>query len=372
MRSPDMSRNIAKRMRELHDGIELLPEERSVGPNVWLNWDKWLDRLEKVATWIDRQLLSPDNERLSAHEPWRRRGYVFGAPWPQFKRALMKYREFVHSQSGGDENIMNHLIFAHNDTQYGNILRMMPTHQSPLLLPANEHKQLVVIDFEYASPNVRGLEFANHFTEWCYNYHDEEKPWRCNTENYPKPEEQARFIQAYLMHRSYVPGTVAACLNNPSTTSTPQGHLPKSPRIPPLVLDDLSPAIANTINSFDADTIQLMNETRLWRPANSAQWSAWGVVQAKIPGMEEGLPLSIHEHAANEGSPMNEHQAASTVKLNADDNMESGDEEEFDYLAYAQDRALLFWADLYIMGIVEENELPADMIERIKAKIIGF
>lgn len=40
---------------------------------------------------------------------------------------------------------------------------MIPTHQSPLLLPANEHKQLVVIDFEYASPNVRGLEFANHF-----------------------------------------------------------------------------------------------------------------------------------------------------------------------------------------------------------------
>lgn len=32
-----------------------------------------------------------------------------------------------------------------------------------MLLPANEHKQLVVIDFEYASANVPGLEFANHF-----------------------------------------------------------------------------------------------------------------------------------------------------------------------------------------------------------------
>lgn len=29
--------------------------------------------------------------------------------------------------------------------------------------PANVHKRLVVIDFEYANANVPGLEFANHF-----------------------------------------------------------------------------------------------------------------------------------------------------------------------------------------------------------------
>lgn len=31
------------------------------------------------------------------------------------------------------------------------------------MLPANQHKQLVVIDFEYANANVPGLEFSNHF-----------------------------------------------------------------------------------------------------------------------------------------------------------------------------------------------------------------
>lgn len=40
---------------------------------------------------------------------------------------------------------------------------MMPEGESPLLLPANHHKQLVVIDFEYANANVPGMEFANHF-----------------------------------------------------------------------------------------------------------------------------------------------------------------------------------------------------------------
>jgi len=49
-------------------------------------------------------------------------------------------------------------------TQYGNLLRLMPDDQaSPLLIPANEHKRLVVIDFEYANANTPGLEFANHF-----------------------------------------------------------------------------------------------------------------------------------------------------------------------------------------------------------------
>lgn len=40
---------------------------------------------------------------------------------------------------------------------------MEPSHESPLLRPENVHKQLVVIDFEYASANTPGIEFANHF-----------------------------------------------------------------------------------------------------------------------------------------------------------------------------------------------------------------
>lgn len=44
---------------------------------------------------------------------------------------------------------------------------MVPEGESPLLLPANKHKQLVVIDFEYANANLPGLEFANHFVRIC-------------------------------------------------------------------------------------------------------------------------------------------------------------------------------------------------------------
>jgi choline kinase len=45
---------------------------------------------------------------------------------------------------------------------------MVPEGESPLLLPANKHKQLVVIDFEYSNANLPGLEFANHFVSSCF------------------------------------------------------------------------------------------------------------------------------------------------------------------------------------------------------------
>lgn len=56
-------------------------------------------------------------------------------------------------------------------TQYGNILRMTPSGESPLLTAANQHKQLQVIDFEYANANMVGLEFANHFVRTSHNIH---------------------------------------------------------------------------------------------------------------------------------------------------------------------------------------------------------
>ncbi len=47
---------------------------------------------------------------------------------------------------------------------------------------------------------------------------------------------------------------------------------------------------------------------------------------------------------------------------------ESGEEEheDFDYLAYAQDRAMFFWGDCVQMGLVKMEELPEQMRNRIK------
>jgi len=105
------SRQIAKRMRELHDGIELLEEERDAGPFVWRNWDSWLDRAEKIVTYIDEQIVSDQ----PVDEMFKKRGYVCGTNWQLFKRTVGRYRSWLDEQYGGAAKLRQQLVFAHND-----------------------------------------------------------------------------------------------------------------------------------------------------------------------------------------------------------------------------------------------------------------
>ncbi|KAI9370980.1 kinase-like domain-containing protein [Aspergillus egyptiacus] len=355
LRDPSTMRQIAKRMRELHDGIELLEEEREGGPMVFHNWDKWVDRCEQVISWVDKEIKSANNESKAASEPWRRRGYVCGVPWPTFRKAVEDYRKWLVVNSGGVHEIKRQLVFGHNDTQYGNLLRMEPSQQSPLLLPQNEHKQLVVIDFEYASANTPGLEFANHFTEWCYNYHDEKRPWACNNLLYPTPEQQRQFVTAYLTHRPGLGGRAS-----PSITPLIHPLSSSTSTMAPLDLDadtELGPPrfpdIERTYqDSLEAETEFLVQQTRLWRVLNSAQWVAWGIVQAKVPGMD-----------GNE-----DEEPPSTPPIDSD----VDESDEFDYLAYAQDRAVFFWADLVSLGFIQLEQLPRPLAEKVESRIIDY
>ncbi|PGH02798.1 choline kinase [Blastomyces parvus] len=395
LRNPETFKQIAKRMRELHDGIELLPEEREGGPFIWKNWDKWVERCERVASWLDGEIKSAQNQSKLETEPWRRHGFVCGAPWPKFRKLVESYRKWLDTCYGGASEINKQLVFAHNDTQYGNLLRLEPSGESPLLLPANEHKQLVVIDFEYASANTRGLEFCNHFTEWCYNYHDPERSWACNTKWYPTPEEQAQFIRAYLKHRPRIfhppetqstPSSSAASMSAVSSTApTPVFHAShsNSPRISPFMLDTQVPPFPTSSSqdhehaeqALDLEVRRLLRETRLWRAANSAQWVAWGIVQAKVSGMEEAL-ATLSATVEEELGAAGEETKSDTTELDrrSEQSGDTIDEPagEFDYLAYAQDRALFFWADVLSLGLIKEADLPPDMAQRIKGHIIGY
>ncbi|EEH15977.2 hypothetical protein PABG_06064 [Paracoccidioides brasiliensis Pb03] len=404
IRNPETSKQIAKRMRELHDGIELLPEETEGGPSIWKNWDKWVERCKQVASWLDREIMSSHNQSKSETECWRRQGFVCGSPWPKFRKAVDAYRKWLVNFYGGTAAINQQLIFAHNDTQYGNLLRLEPSGESPLLLPPNEHKQLVVIDFEYASANTRGLEFCNHFTEWCYNYHDPDRPWACNTKWYPTPEEQERFVRAYLNHRPHIiqqterrdtqsaPTSVPDTSTSSSAAGTPvYATHSNSPRLSPFMLDSQDSLIQPSSRqdndradqALDLEIRRLLRETLLWRAANSAQWVAWGIVQAKVTGMEEALAAAAAsasaastttEKQAPEAMAEMEETSAAESNDASDQLSEIADEHtgEFDYLAYAQDRALFFWADMLSLGLIKESELPTDMAERIKGHVIGY
>ncbi|EME47978.1 hypothetical protein DOTSEDRAFT_42271 [Dothistroma septosporum NZE10] len=379
LRDPATSRQIAKRMRELHEGIELLDQERSEGAFVWRNWDKWFQRAERIVTWMDDQVKAlPEHAKPTGQQAWMRRGFICGVPWAQFKEVVAKYRMWLKAQYGGSKEVREQLVFAHNDTQYGNILRMTPSGESPLLLPANTHKQLVVIDFEYANANTRGLEFANHFTEWCYNYHDERKPYAFNSAWYPTPEEQDRFLRAYVSHRpqdglstpKMGPSTPSSDASTPpvkrATSSISDFML--DARQPPGHRHNAAKEEESTKAAEDLEIARLADETRIWRLANTAQWVAWGIVQAKVPGMPDFDPDSPTSELTDGTEPEDllGERAEEYRQLAEEQAGEEEEDEEFDYLGYAQHRALFFWGDAVQMGFVRSEDLPEETRSKLK------
>jgi choline kinase len=143
---------------------------------------------------------------------------------------------------------------------------------------------------------------------------------------------------------------------------------------------------------------RLMAETKLWRLANSAMWVAWGIVQAHVPGLpdfdaEDKKPKNgNNEHAAELESATLEMRAEAEAEKEEQKNgavsseqfagkkdndigtdaeqdadiFKPQDEEEFDYLAYAQDRAMFLWGDAVGMGLIKAEELPKEVQEKVK------
>jgi choline kinase len=140
-----------------------------------------------------------------------------------------------------------------------------------------------------------------------------------------------------------------------------------------------------------------MAETKLWRIANSAMWVAWGIVQAHVPGLPDfdaldgavdgttenstaaaldGATADIRAEAEAEknqdpavSSKETEPKEKAKPELQLDqdtDLYKAQEDEEFDYLAYAQDRAMFVWGDLVGMGLVKKEELPETLRNRMK------
>lgn len=256
--------------------------------------------------------------------------------------------------------------------------------------PENEHKQLIVIDFEYAAANLPGLEFANHFTEWAYNYHDATASHACNTRLYPTPEAQHQFLKTYVEHRTkFHPSTAAAGQDDvtPSATpvATPNGGPTSTSSIVEFMLDARVPPGGWKEEERRATELgeekirELAREARLWRAMNSAQWVAWGIVQAKIAGfpVNEAPPAaqgpaaaaSMGETGDAPAAPVSPVDSEGTVTAEENGSAQAGqggEEEGFDYLSYAHDRALFFWGDCVQMGLVKLEELPEGLRERVK------
>jgi choline kinase len=147
---------------------------------------------------------------------------------------------------------------------------------------------------------------------------------------------------------------------------------------------------------IENEVTRLQHETRLWRLANSAQWVMWGVLKAKVPdlpdfddptqsaavaagphtsqiSMSSGtLPTMQSPIKEEEGSDPMDAEAKHLVEEIHDrrpDVAEEGDDEdteEFDYLGYTWERAMFFWGDAVVLGLVKKEDLPEDVRKNLK------
>lgn len=153
------------------------------------------------------------------------------------------------------------------------------------------HKtQIIVVDFEYASPNPAAFDIANHFHEWTADYHGP-TPHVLNPSRYPTHAQRRTFLAAYLEHR--------ATAVKPHARASVEEHAP--------VFSDLSPAVR------ERKLVALEKAVSAWSPASHAMWALWGLVQAREAVLE------------NVAQP------------------------EFDYVGYARCRMAAFYRDLAVL-----------------------
>lgn len=130
--------------------------------------------------------------------------------------------------------------------------------------------------------------------------------------------------------------------------------------------------IAADEDEIDAEITGLMHEARLWRLANSAQWVAWGVVQAQVPGLahsakttplvssQTSTPRTLPQTPLDDGratDPLDKEAKEAAADMADKRPEEEAEDEGFDYLSYARERALFFWGDALQFGFVTEEEL---------------
>ncbi|KAG0378111.1 hypothetical protein BGX24_004701 [Mortierella sp. AD032] len=166
IRNPRTSRHIAHRMCELHNIVNVFPPPEGCIPQTQANIARWIplarDAIEKIC--------AKDPSKRAVIDEFN------------FEKFLVEVDE-VHRDLTA---VHSPLVFAHNDTQYGNILKT-----------TDDSGELVVIDFEYAGYNPRGFDIGNHFCEWTADYHSD-IPSVLHPDQYPTKEEQLNFLEAYM------------------------------------------------------------------------------------------------------------------------------------------------------------------------------
>jgi len=178
---------------------------------------------------------------------------------------------------------------------------------------------------------------------------------------YPSTQEQRNFLRAYVEHRPlpfHIP-----------TEASPSHPVVEKRKSMTFNLDKrhTEEEEATILREID----NLLIETRHWRGGVNACWTLWGIVQANVPGLEfdeHGNSIDVNESKVTEEKKREEELANGTGTQVGE---LAEEEDNFDYLRYAEQKAMIFWGDMLMLGLVKEEELRewAGGVQDIKSRI---
>ncbi|KAG9074245.1 hypothetical protein FRC06_010815 [Ceratobasidium sp. 370] len=279
LRDPVQSRWIGMRMRELHS-VDVLGV---VGPT----WNGQETVAKNVLSWrppaqevLDMLKAKEGRGEIGAGHSWH--GAREKLDLAEFARAWDAYWAWL--QKWEEEYGRSEMVFAHNDAQYGNLLRW---NKPPTGKP--DHHRIIVVDFEYAAPNPAAFDIANHFHEWMADYHSPDASHVLTRSRYPTRGERWNFYRGYLgsptlggpltaspaptPQSSFNANSSAFAKSSASSQSGVNGtHTPKLS----------SGSVGTSVGPIEAEEFMdtLDAQVYAWSPASHAMWTIWGIVQA--------------------------------------------------------------------------------------------
>lgn len=173
------------------------------------------------------------------------------------------------------------------------------------------------------------------------NYHDPIAPYALHESQFPSLDQQRNFLRAYVEHR--LAGTYVT--KTPTTTpDTPATAFNLDARVPAPTYKEEEAARQRVV---EEEVEKLVEEARVWRAASHAVWCVWGIVQAKIRPDDVKKEKLLKEEASVVGD-------------------KGDDDDEFNYLGYAQQRALMFWGDMLMLGLVKHEDADEFVLRNAK------
>ncbi|SNX86548.1 related to CKI1 - choline kinase [Melanopsichium pennsylvanicum] len=153
--------------------------------------------------------------------------------------------------------------------------------------PAPLHHRIVVIDFEYASPNPRGYDVANHFQEWRADYHHPTLAWSLTHHgSYPDAQQRRKWLRAYVEQGRLLRMGGRASKGGPAALDVP-GDI------------SLPPAVASLQYSSSGAIKGPITAERSSAPVTPGTGAAQVAALEKSSGERNRLPMSQNSSSAS-------------------------------------------------------------------------